>query len=103
MLGVSLGDGAERRALEPWLAPEFAEHVDRARAHLAPWLPWATRVVDEDSACEFLQRYADDQAQDGGRVYGLWLDGTLSGGTLFRVFDVRFGVCEIGVWLDPDA
>ena len=25
------------------------------------------------------------------------------GGTLFRVFDTRFGVAEIGVWLAPGA
>jgi len=103
MLGFPLGNGAELRALEPWQAAEFADHVARARAHLAPWLPWATRVVDEESARAFLQRYADEQARDAGRIYGIWLDGTLVGGTLFRVFEVRFGVCEIGVWLAPTA
>ena len=68
MLGFGLGDRAELRALEPWQAAEFAAHVDRARAHLAPWLPWASVVVDEDSARAFLQRYADEQE------IGVWLD-----------------------------
>ena len=27
----------------------------------------------------------------------------LSGGTLFRVFDTRSGMCEVGVWLAPEA
>jgi RimJ/RimL family protein N-acetyltransferase len=103
MLGFPLGDGAELRALEPWQAAEFADHVERARAHLAPWLPWATTVVDEASARAFLQRYAEERARDGGRVYGIWLGGELAGGTLFRVFDTRFGVCEVGVWLAPQA
>jgi RimJ/RimL family protein N-acetyltransferase len=103
MLAIALADNAELRALEPWQAAEFAAHVEHARAHLAPWLPWASAVVDEDSARGFLQRYADEQARDGGRVYGIWLDGGLVGGTLFRVFEPRFGVCEIGVWLAPEA
>jgi ribosomal-protein-serine acetyltransferase len=52
---------------------------------------------------EFLQRYADRQAADAGRIYGIWLADRLVGGTLFRVFDVAAGVCEIGVWLAPEA
>jgi ribosomal-protein-serine acetyltransferase len=103
MLSLSLGDGAELRALEPWQAAEFAAYVDEARAHLAPWLPWATSVTDEATAREFLQRYADRQAMDEGRIYGIWLDGRLVGGTLFRIFEVASGVCELGVWLAPAA
>jgi RimJ/RimL family protein N-acetyltransferase len=93
-----LGEGAELRALEPWRAEEFAAHVARERDHLAPWLPWARSITDAAGARAFLQNYADRQAADGGRIYGLWVDGTLSGGTLFRVFDAPSGVCEIGVW-----
>ena len=103
MLGRPIADGAELRALEPWRAAEFAAHVDRARHHLAPWLPWATRIVDEESARAFLQSYADRQARDTGRIVGIWLHDTLVGGLLFRVFDSQTGTCEIGVWLEPDA
>jgi len=103
MLAHPLGDGAEMRALEPWQAGEFAAHVARDRAHLAPYIPWALTVVDEESARAFLQAFAERQARDDGRIYGIWLDGRLVGGTLFRVFDARFGVCEIGVWLSSEA
>jgi RimJ/RimL family protein N-acetyltransferase len=103
MLTSRLPDGAELRGLEPWQASEFAEYVARNRAHLAPWLPWATRITDEASAREFLQRYADRTAADEGRIYGIWLDEVLVGGTLFRIFDAAAGVCEIGVWLAPEA
>jgi ribosomal-protein-serine acetyltransferase len=65
--------------------------------------PRACASVDEQSAREFLQRYADEQARDEGRIFGIWLDGALVGGVLFRVFEVPFGNCEIGVWLAPDA
>ncbi|MEV4317332.1 GNAT family protein [Actinocrispum sp. NPDC049592] len=103
MLTHHLAEGAELRALEPWNAGEFAEHVARARDHLRPWIPWGTTIVDEQTAREFLQSFADDQAKGGRRIYGIWLDGTLVGGTLFRTFDARVGVCEVGVWLEPSA
>lgn len=98
-----LGGGAELRPLEPWQAEEFALHVDRIRAHLAPWIPFATRVVDAATARDLLQQFADSQARDGGRFYGIWQDDTLVGGTLFRTFDVSTGACEVGVWLAPQA
>ena len=103
MLTLALGDDAELRALEPWQAAEFAAHVDEARPHLAPWLPWANSVTDEAGARAFLQRYADRQAADAGRIYGIWLGARLVGGALFRVFDAESGVCEVGVWLAPDV
>lgn len=103
MLKLALGNGAELRALEPWQAGEFAEFVDGARPHLTPWLPWATTITDEAGARKFLQRYADRHAADEGHIFGIWLDGRLSGGALFRRFDVAFGVAELGVWLAPEA
>lgn len=103
MFALDLGGGAQLRALEPWNAAEFAEHVEQAREHLRPWIPFASRIVDEESAQVLLERFAHQQARDEGRLYGIWVDGTLSGGTLFKTFDVKAGNCEVGVWLAPQA
>jgi ribosomal-protein-serine acetyltransferase len=103
MFFLTLADGAELRPLEPWQAAEFFASIDRMRAHLEPWIRLASVVTDEESARRFLQDYADRQARDEGRIYGIWIDGELAGGTLFRVFDTRAGVCEVGVWLAPEA
>ncbi len=103
MLALDLGGGAELRALEPWNAAEFAAHVDEAREHLKPWIPFATRIVDAESALLLLERYALLQASDEGRLYGIWIEGKLSGGTLFKTFDAKSGTCEVGVWLAPQA
>ena len=103
MFALSLGGNAQLRPLEPWRAREFAAYLDDARPHLAPWLPWARSVTNEAGARRWLQRYADRQARDEGRIYGIWLADKMVGGTLFRVFDVEDGVCEIGVWLAPEA
>jgi ribosomal-protein-serine acetyltransferase len=103
MLSLPLAEGAELRALEPWHAADLAEHFDRSRAHLARWLSLAERIVDEDSARAYIQAYADRAARDDGRLYGIWVDGDLRGGTLFRVWNTVMGTCEVGVWLDPDV
>lgn len=103
MLKLALTGDAELRALEPWQAAEFAEYVERTREHLAPWLPWATSITDEEQARAFLQRYADRQARGEGRIYGIWLDGHLVGGALFMGMDSCGGIAELGVWLAPEA
>ncbi|MET7307264.1 GNAT family N-acetyltransferase [Streptomyces sp. NPDC005134] len=101
MFAVSLGDdGAELRPLEIWQAEEFLAHIDRARDLVDPWIPFATFATDLESARALLQRYADKQAADTGRLYGIWLDGTLVGGVLFRIFDTGSGNCEVGCWLE---
>lgn len=103
MLTLPISDGAEMRALEAWNAKEFADHVDRIRDHLVPWISWAPKVLDEESALAVIQRYADLMARDEGRMYGIWMDGKLSGGTVFRTWSNDSGVCEVGVWLAPEA
>ncbi|MFH8371538.1 GNAT family N-acetyltransferase [Streptomyces sp. NPDC018031] len=101
MFTLPLGGQARLRPLEPWQAREFLTHVDRARDTVDPWIPWATLSTDLASATATLQRYADRLAEDAGRIYGIWLDGTLVGGVMFTRFDSESGVCEIGCWLEP--
>lgn len=101
MFSYRLGDDADLRPLEPSHAHELLAAVDAARQHLAEWTVLATRVVDLASARALLQHFADLHARDAGRYLGIWLHGTLVGGVLFRSFDTRTGVCEVGAWLVP--
>jgi ribosomal-protein-serine acetyltransferase len=103
MLSAPLGDGAELRPLEPWQAKTLAAYTDRVREHLTPWLPWAHEVTDAASARRFLTAYAERQAADEGRIYGIWQGEELLGGMIFRVFSVEQGSCELGAWLAPEA
>lgn len=100
MYAIPLAENAELRPLEPWQAEEFLAHIDRARPNTDPWIPWASRSTDLDSARKTLQGYADRQAADTGRIYGIWLGGTLVGGCMFVHFDIAMGNCEIGVWAE---
>ncbi|KDN82742.1 GNAT family N-acetyltransferase [Kitasatospora cheerisanensis] len=101
MYTVALAEDAELGPLEPWQAEEFLAHMDRARATVDPFIPWAGISTDLDSARNTLQRYADKQATDTGRIYGIRLGGTLVGGVMYVRFDTRDGVCEIGAWTEP--
>ncbi|WP_436494216.1 GNAT family N-acetyltransferase [Actinokineospora sp. HUAS TT18] len=103
MLAITLRGDTELRALEPHHAAEFLAHIDRAREHIAPWVGAGFVVSDLDGARALLQRYADGQAADQRRLYGIRVDGTLVGGTMFVSFDTGAGVCEIGCWLEQSA
>ncbi|MFI1869338.1 GNAT family N-acetyltransferase [Streptomyces jumonjinensis] len=101
---ASAGDeSAELRPLEPWQAEEFLAHMDRGREYIGEYIGLPDVVADLDSARGYLQQYADRQAADSGRLYGIWLAGTLVGGVLFRTFDAAAGTCEAGCWLEPAA
>ncbi|MBT2509537.1 GNAT family N-acetyltransferase [Streptomyces sp. ISL-98] len=103
MFAIPLGDDAELRPLEPWQAEEYLAHIDRGRAYIGQYIGLASAATDLASARAFLQSYADKQAADAGRIYGIWLEGTLVGGVLFRVFDAAAGNCEAGCWLEESA
>ena len=103
MITHQLADDVVFGPLEPWRAEEFAAHVGQAREHLRPWIPFASTVVDASTARELLQRFADKRAKDTGAIFGIWANGALSGGTMFRTFDATVGVAELGVWLDSSA
>ncbi|GAA4603566.1 RimJ/RimL family protein N-acetyltransferase [Actinoplanes octamycinicus] len=100
MFSLPLRAGARLAPLEVWHAEEFAAHLDRAREHIRPWVGPA--FISPDTAAT-LRRYADRQAADGVRLYGIWQDGQLRGGVMFTSFDTAFGGCEIGCWLEPAA
>lgn len=101
MFDVPLTTGGVLKHLEPWRAEEFSTHLDRARAHIRPWVGPAFIAAGIDGARGTLTRYAEATARDGARIYGIWDDGTLIGGVMFVEFNSAGGGCEIGCWLEP--
>ncbi|WP_328536533.1 GNAT family N-acetyltransferase [Streptomyces sp. NBC_00344] len=101
MYAISLGEGAELGPLEPWQAEEYLAHLDRGREYIGEYIALAEIAPDLESARAFLRSYAEKQAADTGRIYGIRLDGVLVGGVLFPNFDAATGVCEVGCWLEP--
>jgi ribosomal-protein-serine acetyltransferase len=98
-----LGVGVELRPLEIWHAEQLAAHLDRAREHIRPWVGPSFVTDTVEGAHQTLARYAASAADDGARLYGIWLDGRLVGGVMFVAFSAAAGVCEIGCWLEPAA
>ncbi|MFD0020046.1 GNAT family N-acetyltransferase [Streptomyces sp. NPDC058382] len=103
MLSLPLREGARLGALELWHAEEFAEHMDRAREHIRPWVGAGFVTHDVDGARATLKRYGEWQAADGARLYGIWRDDVLIGGVMYVSFNVALGSCEIGCWLEPSG
>ncbi|WZH38017.1 MAG: GNAT family protein [Microbacterium enclense] len=103
MFRLELDPTAHLTPLEVWHAREFADHLDRAREHIRPWVGPSFVTESVDGAAGTLARYATSAAADGGRLYGIWIDGVLRGGVMFVSFSAAAGVCEIGCWLEPAA
>lgn len=104
MFAVPLGDdGAQLRPLEPWQAEEFLAHMDRGREFIGRYIGFADAVTDLATSRAMLRSYAEKAASDTGRIYGIWADGGLVGGVLFRTMDVEQGIAEAGCWLEPSA
>ncbi|MEU0738978.1 GNAT family protein [Streptomyces sp. NPDC006134] len=104
MYAISLGDdGAELRPLEPWRAGEFLAHIDRGRDFIGRYVGLADAVTDLESSRAFLRAYAEKAVADTGRIHGIWADGALVGGVLFRTMDLAQGTAEAGCWLEPSA
>ena len=104
MFARSLGDdGAELRPLEPWRAQEFLTHMERGREFIGQHIGLPDAVADLESSRSYLQSYAEKALADTGRIYGIWTDGKLVGGVLFRTMDVEQGTAEAGCWLEPSA
>ncbi|MGI8331674.1 GNAT family N-acetyltransferase [Actinomadura scrupuli] len=104
MYAIFLGDdGAELRPLDPWRAEEFLTHMDRGREFVGQHIALPDVVTDLESSRAFLQAYAEKAAADAGRIDGIWTDGKLVGGVLFRTMDVAEGIAEAGCWLEPSA
>ncbi|MFI1992926.1 GNAT family N-acetyltransferase [Actinoplanes sp. NPDC020271] len=99
MFSIMLRDDAVLEPLEVWQAQEFADHLDRAREHVRPWV--GPRFIADAAAT--LKRYAEFQAADGARLFGIRDRGTLVGGVMFTDFNAAMGSCELGCWLEPAA
>jgi ribosomal-protein-serine acetyltransferase len=101
--GDNGGNRAELRPLEPWQAEEFLAHIDRGREFIGQYIGLTDLIVDLQASRSYLHSYAEKAAADTGRICGIWWDGQLVGGVLFRTMDVKQGTAEAGCWLEPSA
>jgi ribosomal-protein-serine acetyltransferase len=101
MLSLQVGP-AVVRDLEPWHAEELATFFQRSGGDLYEWLPWE-HFESPERTTKFLTSLAEGRAADKGRIYGLWLDEVLVGGTMFPAINAGAGTAELGVFLAKEA
>jgi RimJ/RimL family protein N-acetyltransferase len=95
-------DPADLRDLEPWHAEELAELFQQSGGEFYEWLPWE-HFESAEATKGFLDGFARGRAEDSRRIFGLWVDGTLVGGTLFPTINARSGTAELGAFLAKRA
>jgi RimJ/RimL family protein N-acetyltransferase len=101
MLSMQVGP-AQVRDLEPWHADELAEFFQRSGTDLYEWLPWE-HFESAERTSKFLTSLAEGRAADKGRIFGLWLDDVLVGGTMFPSINAGASTAELGVFLAREA
>ena len=95
-------DNARIADLEPWHAAELAQLFQRHGADFYEWLAW--EHFEQADACRgFIENYAKGRTEDTRRLFGIWIDGELVGGTLFPTISARQGTAEIGVFIAGPA
>jgi ribosomal-protein-serine acetyltransferase len=80
-------------------AEALFQAVDRNRAHLEPWLPWVDGTRDVEDSRTFIETARKRSAERRGWVFGIWLDGRLTG-TIGLECSEDLAEGEIGYWID---
>jgi ribosomal-protein-serine acetyltransferase len=94
-----------RLTLRRWTesdAPALSAAILTSLAHLRPWMPWVvSEPVRPEDRVALIDRWNADWEQGGDLVVGVFMDGTVVGGSgLHRRRGP--GVLEIGYWVHVD-
>jgi ribosomal-protein-serine acetyltransferase len=95
-------DDARLSDLEPWHAEQLAALFRAHGSDFYDWLPWEG-FEDVEGARGFLESFAKGRGEGTRRLYGIWVDDELVGGTLFPSINARSRTAEAGVFLAASA
>jgi ribosomal-protein-serine acetyltransferase len=98
---LEVADGAYLRLLEEPDAEELHELVDRNRAHLAEWMPWAADQTLEQTA-NFIRAALRRHAERNGFEMALVLDERIIGAAGFAGIDWVARATSVGYWLGEE-
>ena len=101
MLSLQI-DGPRLTDLEPWHAEQLAALFRAHGPDFYDWLPWEG-FEDVEGARGFLESLAKGRGEGTRRLYGIWVDDELVGGTLFPSINARSRTAEAGVFLAASA
>lgn len=103
MFTVRIDHDLELKLLEPRHAGALYALIDRNRAHLMPWLPWAGTTRSDKDAEAFIRRALEQFGRNDGFHAGIWHAGELVGTVGLHYLDWTARRTEIGYWLAEDA
>lgn len=98
-------DGFLLRSYRPGDGPAVAAAKHASYAHLAPWMPWASRTETDEDNEMLVRRFRADYLTNRDFTIGVWApdEAVLWGGTGFHLrdghADVDSGCGEIGMWI----
>jgi ribosomal-protein-serine acetyltransferase len=99
-LKILVDESIELHAVSTADAAELYEAIDRNRARLRQWLPWAGLHYTHDDLLEFLQQRERDNASRTSLTAHIRFHGQLCGAVGLHVIDPRHRSTSIGYWLD---
>ncbi len=98
MLEFRLSDTVRLRLPEEADAPELYRLVERNRAYLAVWLPWAAGQTELDTL-DYIRRKRRQLADNEGLETAIEVDGALAGMVGMVALDHRNRSTALGYWL----
>jgi len=96
---IRLSEDCHLRVLREADADELHRLVERNRAHLSPWMPWAADQTPERTAA-FIRTTERRLADNNGFEAAIVLDGQIVGALGFPGVDWVARATSIGYWLD---
>ncbi|RMH71106.1 MAG: N-acetyltransferase [Gemmatimonadetes bacterium] len=102
MFKWQIDDHLELGLLEWRHAEELFAVVDANRAYLREWLPWVDGSKTVADSLDFIQRSAQQWADNRGFQACILFKGNIAGMIGFHRVDWQDHKCEIGYWLRAD-
>jgi ribosomal-protein-serine acetyltransferase len=88
--------------VDPGKAAELYASIDRNRARLREWLPWATHEYGPADAVRFLEQQVVENEKRTSLTTMIRLDGRLCGSIGLHRIDAPNRASSIGYWVDGD-
>lgn len=99
-LTIPVDEGIELRPVSIADCAELYAAIERNRARLRTWLPWAGLSYDQNDLLAFLQQREIDNAARVSLTTHIRFHGELCGAIGLHAFDLRHRSTSIGYWLD---
>lgn len=97
---ISAGNGVELRPMSLDHAEALYALIDRNRARLHEWLPWATWSFSMDDLIAFITDRERDNAERNSLTTVIFVNGEMCGSIGLHAIDKQHRNTSIGYWID---